>query len=60
MGNNIKAQIGKTNISGDGNNIKQIGYGNQNNSNNIVHNHYHQTNQYSSSDGNELFYLEFL
>ena len=54
MGNNIKAQIGKTNISGDGNNIKQIGYGNQNNSNNIVHNHYHQTNQNSSSDGNEL------
>ena len=54
MGNNIKAQIGKTNISGDGNNIKQIGYGNQNNSNNIVYNHYHQTNQNSSSDGNKL------
>ena len=54
MGNNIKAQIGKTNISGDGNNIKQIGYGNQNNSNNIVHNHYHQTNHNSSPDGNEL------
>lgn len=54
MENNIKAQIGKTNISGDGNNIKQIGYGNQNNSNNIIHNHYHQTNQNSSSDGNGL------
>ena len=54
MGNNIKTQIGKTNISGDGNNIKQIGYGNQNNSNNIVHNHYHQTNHNSSPDGNEL------
>ena len=54
MGNNIKAQIGKTNISGAGNNIKQIGYGNQNNSNNIVYNHYHQTNQNSSSDGNKL------
>ncbi len=54
MGNNIKAKIGKTNISGGGNNIKQISYGNQNNSNNIVYNHYHQTNQNSSSDGNEL------
>ena len=60
MGNNIKAQIGKTNISGDGNNIKQIGYGNQNNSNNIVHNHYHQTNQNSSSDGNELILFGIL
>ena len=54
MGNNIKAKIGKTNISSGGNNIKQISYGNQNNSNNIVYNHYHQTNQNSSSDGNEL------
>ena len=54
MKNNIKAQIGKNNTSGDGNNVNQIGYGNQNNSNNIVHNHYHQTNQNSSSDGNEL------
>ena len=54
MGNNVKAKIGKTNISGGGNNIKQISYGNQNNSNNIVYNHYHQTNQNSSSDGNEL------
>ena len=54
MGNNIKAKIGKTNISGGGNNIKQISYRNQNNSNNIVYNHYHQTNQNSSSDGNEL------
>ena len=54
MGNNIKAKIGKTNISGGGDNIKQISYGNQNNSNNIVYNHYHQTNQNSSSDGNEL------
>ena len=55
MGNNIKAQIGKTNISGDGNNIKQIGYGNQNNSNNIIKpiNIHHQMEM-------SLFYLEFL
>ena len=60
MGNNIKAQIGKNNTSGDGNNVNQIGYGNQNNSNNIVHNHYHQTNQNSSSDGNELILFGIL
>ena len=60
MGNNIKAKIGKTNISGGGNNIKQISYGNQNNSNNIVYNHYHQTNQNSSSDGNELILFGIL
>ena len=60
MKNNIKAQIGKNNTSGDGNNVNQIGYGNQNNSNNIVHNHYHQTNQNSSSDGNELILFGIL
>ena len=60
MKNNIKAQIGKNNTYGDGNNVNQIGYGNQNNSNNIVHNHYHQTNQNSSSDGNELILFGIL
>ncbi len=54
MGHKIRAQIGKTNISGDGNNVTQIGYGNQNNSNNTTHNHYHGNNPTSQSDSGEF------
>lgn len=53
MGHKIRTQFGKTNISGDGNYITQIGQGNQNNSNNTTHNHYHGNNKTASSDSSE-------
>lgn len=58
MGHKIRAQIGKTNISGDGNNVTQVGQGNQNNSNNVTHNHYHSAN--IGSQSNEIDFILFI
>lgn len=44
MGYNLRAQVGKTNTSGNGNYVTQIGKINQNNSNNTtIHQHYHDS-----------------
>lgn len=56
MGHKIRAQLGKTNILGDANNVTQIGPGNQNNSNNTTHNHYHNSVSSTQSDNGEMIF----
>ena len=61
MGHNLRGQVGKTNTSGNGNYVTQIGKINQNNSNNTtIHQHYHSSASSQQDNFVALLFILFV